>query len=140
MNRVMQALRRLFAHKLLWLKETVVLLAAAAHVPVWLWLPVAGYGWLALHAVLPATMAALLWLGLKLAREELRRGGRFPWFGLLAGAAVGWLIVWGLLSARPVFGSVEMQTASFVVRGLLGAWLATGALLFPFALEGEAGP
>lgn len=139
MNPVMKALARLFAHKLLWLKETLVLLLAAAHVPLWLWLPVSGYGWLALHAVLPVTMGLLVWLALRLVQAEMCWAGRFPWLGVAVGAVAGWLMVWGLLSFVPVFGSVAMQTASFVARALAGALLAAGALLFPFAIEREGG-
>ncbi len=126
-------MRRLLRHKLLWVKETVLLILAAAHIPLWLWLPVAGYGWLALHVVLPLTLGLLLWLAWRMARAELGKAGRVSLVLLLACAAGAVLCAWGLLSIVPVFSSVAMQTASLVIRALLAAALAAGLLLLPFA-------
>lgn len=128
---------RLLRHKLLWMKETVVLLLAAAHIPAWLWLPVSGYGWLALHVVLLLTMALLVWWAWRMAVTELGEARRVSWVLLLTCALAGLLCGWGLLSIVPVFGSVAAQTASFVIRALLAAVLATGLLLLPFVRASE---
>jgi hypothetical protein len=128
---------RLLRHKLLWMKETVLMLLAAAHIPLWLWLPVSGYGWLAMHVALPLTLGLLLWLAWRMAKAELCASRRLSRVLLLVCAAGGGLCAWGLLSFVPVFGSVAVQTASFVIRTLLAAVLLTGLLLLPFAEASE---
>jgi hypothetical protein len=126
-------------HKLLWAKETILLTIAAAHVPAWLWLPLSGTGWLAMHVVLPVTLALLLWLAWRAARTELGRAGRVSLPGLAASVLAAALLAWGLLSVVPVFSSVGIQTASFVIRSGLAALLATGLVLLPFAAREEGG-
>ncbi len=126
------AVARLLEHRLLWAKETILLTLAAAHVPAWLWLPLSGTGWLAMHIVLPVTLSAMLWLAWHVARAELGSRSRVSILALAASVLAAVLVVWGMLSIVPVFSSVEVQTASFVIRGLLAALLATGLVLLPF--------
>lgn len=127
----------LLEHKLLWARETFLLTLAAAHIPAWLWLPLSGTGWLALHALLPLTLLLLLWFAWRSARREFGATRPVSWLALAAATAVSALLTWGLLSIVPVFTSITLQTASFVVRSLLAALLSTGLLLLPFAAARE---
>lgn len=135
MNPFTRAVAAICRHKLLWLEETVLLILAAAHVPLWLWLPVSSHVWLALHVILPVTLAALLWFAWRLARRTLSNRGPVSWLSLAGSLVASALLVWALLSVVPVFPSVELQTASFVLRALLGAALSTALLLLPFTSE-----
>lgn len=140
MNPFTRAASVLTRHRLLWFQETLLLLAAAAHVPLWLWLPVSSYLWLALHVVLPITSTALLWIAWRWAKRELSPNQPVSLLGLAGAIPAAAFVVWGLLSIVPVFPTVEMQTVSFVMRALLAATLATALVLLPFAAGQETAP
>jgi hypothetical protein len=127
---------RVWAHKLLWLGETLLLGVTGAAVYGWLALPVATVWHLVAHLLLAGAILALLYFGLRLASRSLgpanwKRAARAPqfWIFALACVAAGVWLPFRLIWWIPVFDALAAQAASAALRFTMAAALCTGALL-----------
>jgi hypothetical protein len=124
-----------WARKLLWLEETVLLAALLAAAYGWLALPVATTWHLALHVITAAGMIALIFLAVMLARKAF---GPPRWTTAIPGPlALALVIAAGapylLLNWVPELSSLTAQAISAALRFLLAGLLVTGAMLWLWA-------
>lgn len=134
------SLRLLFAHKMLWLQETLLLAAAFAGFYGWLLLPVATVWNLALHVLIALTVLSLLYFGALLAWRtfrpfDLKRAFTAPqfWLAVLLWLALGLWVPYKLIVWVPDFAGLAAQVVSVLIRVALAGALFTGGLLWLLA-------
>lgn len=130
------AAARVWAHKLLWLGEIVLLGVTGAVAYGWLALPVATVWHLVAHLLLAGAILSLLYFGLRLASRALgpadwKRAIHAPQFWILAFVCIvaGLWLPFRLIWWIPVFDALAAQAASVALRFAAASVLFTGAML-----------